>query len=382
MLIYFEIFILSTLLIYVANKINDTNKFSGSIKKIIYYFLIFLGLIIPSILAGLRDYSIGTDILVYGNDWFTNALHAVDLISFISYASYGSIGPLYASLNYFVSRFTDNPHALYFVISLLENIGVYWAIKRQKDWLNVPYAMLVYYLLFYNYNLNILRQGLAIVIILWGFKYVREGKLFKYLLTIIVAMGFHNTAYFGIVIYLVYWISTNKSLSKLKYGLIVFFIIGTVLFKQIILFLMTHGILSNRYGNYIDGSFAQGGFWAQLLLSAPLLIYAIIFLQYKNKKLIGLVYLLILTNIMSFLNLNASYLNRLTQYISFMYVIFWPIFINEGNVKVKGLNLSTSKRIMYVIITIYLVLYWLIIYGYINSGETVPYLADEMLVHL
>lgn len=382
MLIYLLVFLISTLLIYIANKINDSVG-TRIRKKILYYVIVTIALLIPSILAGMRDFSIGTDVLVYGNAWFQNALQMVNFQIYSAWATSSSIGYLYAAINFVVSRFTNDPHVLYFYISLLENVFVYWAIRRQKDWLNAPYAMLVYFLLFYNYNLNILRQGLATVVILWGFKYVREQKLIKYILTVWVACGFHNTAYFGIVIYLVYWIATNKISKNLKYLLIVGFVLGLAFFKKIAGLLLAHGILGDRYIGYIDGSVARGGFFTQLLLSLPILVYALVVtLGKENSKLHGVFYLVILGSMMSVLNLNTAFLSRLTQYINFMYIIFWPILIQNSNIRFTGYNIEGSRKIVYVVVTFYLLIYWYIIYVYMKSGQTVPYIIDPMYGHL
>lgn len=382
MLIYLLVFLISTLLIYIANKINDSVG-TRIRKKILYYVIVTIALLIPSILAGMRDFSIGTDVLVYGNAWFQNALQMVNFQIYSAWATSSSIGYLYAVINFVVSRFTNDPHVLYFYISLLENVFVYWAIRRQKDWLNTPYAMLVYFLLFYNYNLNILRQGLATVVILWGFKYVREQKLIKYILTVWVAYGFHNTAYFGIVIYLVYWIATNKISKNLKYLLIVGFVLGLAFFKKIVGLLLAHGILGDRYIGYIDGSVVRGGFFAQLLLSLPILVYALVVtLGKENSKLYGVFYLVILGSMMSVLNLNTAFLSRLTQYINFMYIIFWPILIQNSNIRFTGYNIEGSRKIVYVVVTFYLLIYWYIIYVYMKSGQTVPYIIDPMYRHL
>lgn len=382
MLIYLLVFLVSTLLIYIANKINDSVGMRIG-RKILYYVIVGVALLIPSILAGVRDFSIGTDVLVYGNAWFQNAVQTVNFEIYSKWATGSSIGYLYAIINFVVSRFTKDPHILYFYISLLENICAYWAIRRQRDWLSTPYAMLAYFLLFYNYNLNILRQGLATVVILWGFKYVREQKLIKYILTVWVAYGFHNTAYFGIVIYLVYWIATNKISKKLKYLLVIGFILGIASFKNIMGWLLANGLLSDRYAMYIDGSSVRGGFFGQLLLSLPILLFSlVVILNKESSKLNGIFYLIILGSMMSVLNLNAVFLNRLTQYINFMYVIFWPILIQNGNVRFIGYNIESSRKIIYGIVTCYLLVYWYIVYVYMKAGQTVPYIMDPMAMHL
>lgn len=52
-------------------------------SKLLKRILIILALLIPSILAGLRDYSIGNDVLLYGNKWFERSCMYNSLFDFL-----------------------------------------------------------------------------------------------------------------------------------------------------------------------------------------------------------------------------------------------------------------------------------------------------------
>lgn len=69
-----------------------------------------------AILAGIRGYTVGTDVQVYGNDLFYYA-RTVSWSQF--YHSLTKIEPLYLLLVYFSSRFSSEPHIQYFFIGLI-----------------------------------------------------------------------------------------------------------------------------------------------------------------------------------------------------------------------------------------------------------------------
>ena len=97
--------------------LKDTNKIISNLNPF-FLITVFIALLIPSMLAGYRDYTIGTDVLVYGNYWF-EMTKGLDLQSYVQWATASSIGSLYALLNYTVSRFSENPHVFYFVLSFI-----------------------------------------------------------------------------------------------------------------------------------------------------------------------------------------------------------------------------------------------------------------------
>ena len=131
-MIYLVCFFSSAMSFYISEKLSKHNKKSILLsyeniqinRKKIFYCLgqnskrrfraisivfAFLGLLIPSILAGVRDFSIGTDINVYGNIWFERA-HNISLYQYLKWASVSSIGIVYALLNYIVGLFTEDAH--------------------------------------------------------------------------------------------------------------------------------------------------------------------------------------------------------------------------------------------------------------------------------
>lgn len=378
MFVYLATYLSSLLFIMVAEKYRAilANNQSGQriLAKLPYCLLIFIGLLIPAIIAGVRDYSVGTDVLVYGNTWFNRAFTA-DYKTYIEWATSSSVGSGYAFLNYVISRFTNNPHIFYFVYNFLENIIIFLGIKHFSGQINVTLGMSTYYFLFFNVLLNILRQGMALALIVWGLKYVVDKKFIKYILVVAVATLFHNTSFLAILIYLVYWISNDvKNTSVLKdiVSLSIVMLI-LILFTQLTTVLFSHLLLSDRYQAFIGSSNVRGGFLGHLLLCIPILALYVLNLIY-NKKLSGMdksfSYLVLVTTLMSIFNIYSSNLSRITLYFDFLFIIMIPYIVKNGLPRIKWKNVDVEL----VLVTIYLFIYWWLIFVIMQSGETVPFI--------
>ncbi|PAY58947.1 hypothetical protein A8C40_06465 [Ligilactobacillus salivarius] len=366
MAIYLVVFAISIFLISLSEFIKKkiVNK---KVEKLIYIFTVGVALCIPSVLAGMRDYSIGTDVLTYGNIWFYNAVGS-DFKVYTNWATSSSIGYLYAVINYIVAHFTINPHYFYFIYNFIENIIIFIAIYKNRDVVNVPLAMMAYYLLFYNLFLNILRQGMALSLILLGFSLLREKRYVSFLIIVYIAILFHNTA--GIaVIFLLLYIFLKKNIT-LQSNLI---IIIVILFEDIIRYLGSLGLVGDRYLMYINTEGVSGGFYQHLLgfCMPTLILFCINRSNLKsNIDYNFLLFVIITSTCFSFLMNKYTFLSRITLYFDIFFIISLPYILKNGNVRFsyKGINLNKYLA------AIYLLIYWVIIYGYFNSGNTVPYI--------
>lgn len=378
MFIYLATYLSSLFFIMIAEKyrvllVNNQSS-QRFLTNLPYLLLILIALLIPAILAGVRDYSVGTDVLVYGNAWFNRAF-TVDYKTYVEWATSSSIGSGYAFLNYVVSRFSDNPHVFYFIYNLLENILIFLGIKHFRGNINVTLGMATYYFLFFNVLLNILRQGMALALIVWGLKYVVDKKFVKYILVVAIATLFHSTAILAVVIYLVYWVFNDvKDMSILK-DLVSLSIIMLILllFTQLTTILNSHWLLSDRYQAFVSSSNVRGGFLGHLLLCIPILVLYVLNLIY-NKKFSGMdksfSYLVLVTTLMSIFNIYSSNLSRVTLYFDFLFIIMIPYIVKNGLPRIKWKNTDIEL----VLVIIYLFIYWWLIFVIMQSGETVPFI--------
>lgn len=364
-LIFFaENYLITTDDIIQQNNINVIIAF----KKVFYIAFIIIAVLIPSLIAGLRDYSIGTDVMIYGNIWFNNAVHTSDFFSYIQWALSSSIGFLYATFNYVIAKFTQNPHYFYFWYSFAENFIVFWAIKRNRDIVKATPAMAVYLFMFFNLTLNILRQGMALIILVWGFKNIRNKQFLKYAVVVLIAYLFHSTAILGIFIYFIYWL-VNDNLSELnELLLIILCLLGIILFQTMSNSLLNNSLINQRYSVYTINQ--SGGFYQHfILLCMPtLLLYLFSYIR-KDNVFKGLRIIVIFSTLLGFLTLQVASLGRITQYFDIFFIFALPYVLNSSyRIHIKNVSLNN------VILLIYLIVYWIIIYSVMKSGQTVPYI--------
>ncbi len=370
MYIYLCVFAISILLCYFFEKMVFPVIEKKPFSKIWIVMSLILIALLPSILGGVRDYSIGTDIRVYGNTWFYLARSSSNLFSLLGAASASSIGALYATFNFVVSRFTDNPHWFYFWYCFAENLIVLIALRENRKLISITGGWATYLLLFYNLNFNMLRQGMALVILLLGFKYIREEKFLKFILVVLFAYLFHNTAIIALLVYIIYLIIAHKNNANnwvqmsLIYICSIIFILS---FESISQFLLNAGILSARYAIYLNSDNAATG----RSYIFYLFIFIVCILSVKSEKDTIFNFFEIITFIcISFsILVKISYLSRVISYFS-IYLCFGIPYIFEKKSRVILNGITFRPLIMYIL----LIGYWLIIYAFLGYQSTVPFI--------
>ena len=160
--------------------------------KTLYCILITLPIII---LQGLR-YAVGTDYFSYlslykgfgqGNTIFL---------------SWYQTEPLFVLFCRTIYMITDGHHAAFFLAdAILMNILLFLTFDYYKDQINLPIMYFFYYMLCLPYFLNTERQGLAVIITWYATKYLHENKTIKFLVYVLIATLFHNTAIVALVFY-------------------------------------------------------------------------------------------------------------------------------------------------------------------------------------
>ena len=362
MLIYFVTFFISYKLFQISQK-----------RKEIYIkrMCVAAAILLPSILAGCRDYSIGTDVLEYGNNWF-NYARWNNFILYMKMTRSADIGIGYAFVNYVVSVFTDNAHWFYFWLSMLTTWLVYKAVRDNDDLVDVPVAMLTYYLLFYNLSLNALRQSLAMAFGVCAFRYMRKQKGWGVIAFALLAMLAHETAVMVVLMYLIY-IAIIGQWGRLAKWLVLIGATTVIIgFFPLVQLLVQTGILSSRYAGYADTVFRGGGIVRLFFICLPWLAMLLLFTETNDfkKEKAALVYYTIISTLISFLAFRMAHIVRIAYYFD-IYLIFTIPFIVKNcgiTVKVKGKYGNKGFVICFMLI------YWVFVYGIRQSGETVPYL--------
>lgn len=187
-MIYLATFTASTSLVYLASKCK------GSLEVLLTIF----GLILPCLLAGGRDETIGTDVLTYAK-WMCENAQVMSFSDFLVYESkVAAVG--WNIFTWISVRLLGGLPGYLFAIEALCVVPVYLAIRKlskEQVWL----GMLIWLLLCYAFTLNGMRQSVAMGFVFYSIIFVIERRPYAFVFSVAFAMLFHQTALIGFLLY-------------------------------------------------------------------------------------------------------------------------------------------------------------------------------------
>ena len=207
-------------------------------------FILIINILALSFFAAARNKSVGTDLSVYGIDVFSNPFKIERIESG------------YSLLNYIIRLFTTNFNVFLFVHQAILSTLITIIAYREKKEKNTPLCLFsfAYILIWYCVSFNILRQSIALVILLSSFKYLERGENKKYAISCIFASFFHQSSLIYIAVIPIYKIIGKKLKLRTALLTIIFALLFFINIEQI--FTIIQGIipLLDKYSVYIMSS--------------------------------------------------------------------------------------------------------------------------------
>ena len=367
-MIYFFTFIFSIALCYAGEKLDKAKKYS-----FFPYILYGLSVLLLVILAGCRDYTIGTDIRIYGNLIFNGAKSYSKSSYYLR--DYGwRAESLYLLLNFVISRLTNSAHWLYAAIGAIMYTGFFVGLYRFRDRISITYGWTIFILLFYGTSYNMMRQMLAMSMLFMGSIHVLNKKYVRFLPYVILATLFHQTA----IVFSVAIIGMRILIPKRHKGFYQFLVIIGAFslvfaYSYILQWLMRYGILAAKYSQYIyqyDYSIALN----PLIQRAFPIVMFLVFSKTESKDeeeirafLKSMMYLDFILIIMG--SIGDSPLQRVAYYCSTYNLYAYPFFV-------KRINSSQNRRIVGALIVIALIGIWIYQFVFRGNSEIFPYTSE------
>lgn len=358
MIPYLIVFVISFILTFIGQKLYLKRKVLG-------WSFFALAILLLTIFATLRDFSVGTDLAIYKAN-YNKALGYDSLNNFLSTYNGES---LHHSLIYLSAHLFGSIRIFMFVVALAPLIVIYhYGNKLAPKYLS--FMVLIYLLMFFNTSLNVMRQAAAISFLIPAFFMIRDHKNIKAILCIIVAALFHTSALFMLVLFPLYYFSKQK--NQLKYYLIV---LTTFAALCILLNFLPHvqDILPGNIGRYVSYlNTGETNLNAKFfLLKSGFLIFITYFYKFFQKDSLcrNLYYLAICDYLFYFFSNFVQYGYRLSYYFVPFYAFFIPLIYQK---------LPTKYRKLFALgIALLLVVYW---FGrnLIGYDGTIPYLMGEL----
>lgn len=353
-LLYYFIVISSSIIAWFSNLFKK-----GRIPKWIF----FSAIIIPVVISGFRN-GVGTD--------FDNYVKIYDQLYYQYPSIFSAIidsrfEPGWVILNYLVRYIFDDVQFLFIITALLTWTFSFKAIYDNKKYISVGLSVLILLCTLYNMSFNIVRQILAVSIIMLSIKPMLDNRKWKFILIVLFASSFHYSA---LIFLPAYWIVDSKTEDRglLKRIFIPLLAIGFVFLFQPIFSFLTNNI--DAFSAYSLYSIEFSGFSIPaILLKLPVVLLIIINykkLKAKNNIMHKLSILYIIGLILTLLSSYSPYLNR----VSFFYDVT-QVFIVPAIIKAQT---NKYEKFLYTyVIVIYYLARFTYFYLFMGDGGTIPY---------
>lgn len=382
-MIYLLCFGISILFAFFAKK---------SKNRALFFAFSLISILVPTILAGLRDYSVGIDVknyIMFGDYW-QGASSAGSLWEYIknSFIS-GKIEPLFSVLMGVIAKTTGNFRVFLIVVHLIIMTGMYIGAFRQREHADPVLVLSLFYLIFFHHSLNIMRQYMAMAIIFAFLKDVELKRYIRFGIVVIIATLIHSTAIlaFGtialhLILYGNYKIGGIK-IGKRTYGTLyspditarkrfIVYVMGSgvIVFLPVCRILLNMGILGERYRYFLSGRGVSYALIVTILLVMELTVVFFFRKQMKKKSNYSDFFIMSSIAYLLLIQLTGSIVfgKRIAAYYAFHNLL--TIGLLDKSFEDKSKKIKWLVRIGILVIALG---YWYYFYVLRNASQTYPY---------
>lgn len=241
-----------------------------------YYFV--FQCIVLILVAGLRN-QVGGDTIGYMRDWdrIDDIFH-IDTYTMLYMSLY--YRPLTLGIMLLCRTISTEFFVWQLVLAIFVNISVFYIINKEAKY-KYETAMLYLLFQFLYFNMEIMRESMAVCAFYFAFCYYDKKQWIKYYLSIVVVFLLHDSVFIFFFLPLV-----DKILEK-KFNfvtLLAFFVIGTIAFDLLMPILAN--LLPGKRGSEFQegyGAWENASIWGSLRSCLMVFIYYII-LKYEERR--------------------------------------------------------------------------------------------------
>lgn len=359
MLIYLITFVVSYICAYIGNK---------QTKSIICFLFLALSILIPSFLAGYRDETVGYDLLIYAVPCF-NTLCDISSVKELSfYISMSGLEPMYVLFNFIVTRFTDDIFWAFFLQQVIVLSLITYTCYRLRNVVDLPLVYLSYLLFYFCNSMTANRQVFAVAIVFFSFYYIIHSNLKKFIICIVIATLFHNSAVFTVVIFFLYKYAMNikgkVDMIKLFYVVIIG-IAFYMLFPIIINSLITHGLINSKYERYMNAEYN----FHKIDILIMAFMYVITLFNNRAYKYNNVLKLFIIVSI--FIILCGQYNDVATRM-----AVYFNLFIFVNISRLASISYNGKSMMKYLLFLLFLQYFYLA--STTGFSEAIPYTSKQL----
>lgn len=373
-MVYIACFIASVFFAWLAKRAGN---------KTAFILCSAFSLIIPIMLAALRDYSVGVDTINYLEmDLYWHGASGGSLTGYLKYYfQNGGREPIFALFMGIIARVTGEYRVFLFLAQTVIMVGVYVGAYRMKDHSDPVLTLLLFYLLYYNYTMNAIRQYMSLAILFAAIHDIEERKIRRYIVFVVIASLIHNVAVLGIPLLILYYLIYGRSkargedavfqqerVSLVKRVVIGGLLIGVFLcFSEIAQALIKIGLLNSKYLKYLNSKSNASFLASRMFLLVEIAGLLLIIRQFRSNNIHPDFY--IFCTIAFLLLFQLSTVMRTGARIARFFSL---INISTIGMMVRGQRGEKKILVGFAVIAVAL-LYWIYTYGYTNYSHTMPY---------
>ena len=251
-------FLLFIFIILTALFFNISQR--GKVNNKLYIYLCGISLFLVS---GLRHETVGNDTIGY-----------IEYFKSLIQMDWNSVSeerePGFSLLAKFLSVLSDNSTFFLASVAAIFTVSICFLIYKYSKNYFLSFVLLITLGIFY-FSMAGLRQIIAMSILMFSIKFVRDRKILPFLLLVFIACFFHNTAICFILIYIV-------SYFKIGWKHLLVFVGFTILafyYQNVIISVLFNTLALDRLSHYesVDSSISLSGFFVQLGIATYCLAY-------------------------------------------------------------------------------------------------------------
>lgn len=338
-------------------------KFAFYSKQKVYRYVSWIAIIgLLSVLAAFRG-NTGTDSLMYRTTY--ENINAVSRIQ--------SFESGYVYLVKILNAMHLPYQSLFFVMSMLTVIFLMLFIQNEKENIDVSVAVFLMVTDLYLSAFNLMRQGLAIAILLYAYAVFLDKKYFRSIILIIFAMFFHKSALIGFAVIGAAIIFKRRHSKAIMVSC--FLILLYLVFHREILGDIVYFIVRNKYYvSYITRDAATDAtFVGYITRILPILFISTIFIkQYQKEPKFFVFYVMMIGGyILSLLGVfTATMVQRVGFYFSYLYIVVLAYCANRSWCIAR---FRFNKNIIKFLVCLYAIV--MFFYSYVIRGfsNLIPY---------
>lgn len=210
---------------------------------------LFLALLLVVLLAGLRDYTVGTDTLGYLK-WIETAAKYDTFLEYLN-SWYTGREVLSCGIAYVAGKL-NSAHLFFLAFAAAIYGGAMTALVMVRETVSLPYAWAAYLFFMYGISLNQIRQSAAVTLVLCAFAFLQRKKYVAFFALLVMAYLFHLTALLALVILILYLILQKWDTKEVKTVIIAAILLFAVFAVPILRLVLETGIFGDRFAGYLN----------------------------------------------------------------------------------------------------------------------------------